>query len=47
MSMAKIRFSRKTLAIALAAGVSFGGVQIVGPETGFNTVAEASAAEVI
>ena len=47
MSVAPIRsrFSRKTLAIALAAGVSFGGVQIVGPEMGLNTVAEASAAE--
>ena len=35
----------KTMAIALAAGVSFGGVQVVGPEMGLNTVAEASAAE--
>lgn len=47
MSVAPVRsrFSRKTLAIALAAGVSFGGVQIVGPEMGLNTVAEASAAQ--
>lgn len=47
MSMAKIRFSRKTLAIALAAGVSFGGVtvpQIAGVE---GVTAVASAAETI
>ena len=38
------RFSHKTLAIALAAGVSLGGVQIAGPKLGLNTTTEASAA---
>ena len=45
ISPARKRVFNKTMAIALAAGVSFGGVQIVGPEMGLNTVAEASAAD--
>ena len=39
------RAFNKTMAIALAAGVSFGGVQIVGPEMGMSIAGEASAAE--
>ena len=38
------RAFNKTMAIALAAGVSFGGVQIVGPEMGMSIAGEASAA---
>ena len=38
------RTFNKTMAIALAAGVSFGGVQIVGPEMGMSIAGEASAA---
>lgn len=46
MSMAvHSTFSRKTFAVALAAGVAIGGVQIASPSLGLNTVAEASAAE--
>ena len=43
-SSRKIAFN-KTMAIALAAGVSFGGVQVVGPELGMSIAGEASAAE--
>ena len=46
ISPARKRVFNKTMAIALAAGVSFGGVQVVGPEMGLNTAAEASAAEI-
>ena len=47
MSMAPIRshFSRKTLAIALAAGVSFSGVQVVSAQTGHDLTGQAVAAE--
>ena len=38
-------FSRKTIAIAVAAGMSLGGVQVVGPELGINVTGEASAAD--
>lgn len=50
MSMANIHhaFSRKTVAIAIASTVAMGGgVQVVGPELGLDTVGTASAAETI
>lgn len=45
MTHVRPRFSRKTFAIAMAAGVAFGGIQVIGPEVGVNVVSEASAAE--
>ena len=39
------RTFNKTMAIALAAGVSFGGVQVVGPQVGMDTAGVAQAAE--
>ena len=43
ISPARKRVFNKTMAVALAAGVSFGGVQIVGPDLGMNVAGVAAA----